>query len=227
MRLRNSSAASHSYPLGSQADTPARRAYPDAEGSKGLARHPQGNISKHMERASGQTSDSATTVDAGRPVVGWRYWYVFSEEPPTLRSVSHPRFLWEAGRPLRATCAFRHLAPDPHCNCGVYGARDLETLRERGLCLRPGILVAGEVSLWGRLCGLDKDYRAEHAYPKTLYVVTESVPRGQFESVATGLRAYGVPVGSISGDEAVGELSRAFIEFQAMSARSSDRSGAS
>ena len=79
-----------------------------------------------------------------------------------LRSVSQRRFLWPVERPLRAVCTGGgHPAPAGGCNCGIYGARDLETLRVHGLCLSPDPLVVGEVALWGRVISDERGHRAE------------------------------------------------------------------
>ncbi len=167
----------------------------------------------------------SVVADSNAPLVGWRYWYASERDPLRLRSVSHPRFAWEPGKALRATCVFRHAAPAQECNCGVYGAQDLDTLRERGLCLRPGILLCGEVNLWGKVIRRGADYRAEYAYPRTLHVVAETVSGRPLQAVMESLAAYEVPVGEMAGERAIGELSRTFISFQAMSGR--DRHSAS
>ncbi|MDP8992895.1 MAG: hypothetical protein M3N31_07595 [Actinomycetota bacterium] len=153
---------------------------------------------------------------ADDPVVGWRYWQL--AEGQRLRSVSHRRFEWPPGRPLRATCAAGgHPAPAERCNCGIYAALDLATLRERGMCLVPEALVVGEVALWGRVASDGDGHRGEYAYPKTVLLVDGTLPDGDRPAVMGDLAAYGVPVGSTSLDEAVGEVSAGVLAHQAMS----------
>ena len=150
-------------------------------------------------------------------VVGWRYWQL-STHGPVLRSVSHRRFEWAPGRPLRAWCtAGGHAAPAERCNCGIYAARDLDTLRGRGMCLAPGGLVVGEVALWGRVASHEDGYRGELAYPRWLALVEDTVPQGSRAEVLEALAAYGVPVGTMPLAKAVGEVSAAVLAHLTMS----------
>ncbi|MDQ3679070.1 MAG: hypothetical protein M3378_00690 [Actinomycetota bacterium] len=160
------------------------------------------------------------TRPAGDPLVGWRYWQI--SDGRRLQSVSLRRFVWQPGRPLRASCMTgRHPAPSEDCDCGIYAAPDLDTLRERGLCLFPGGLVVGEVSLWGRVLTADDGHRGEYASPRTLSLVEETVPGSSHLSTLDALSAYGLPVSTTSLREAVGELSGSVLAFQAMSLRTS------
>ena len=164
------------------------------------------------------------TRPAGDPLVGWRYWQL-APGGRRLQSVSLRRFVWEPGRPLRASCMTgRHPVPDEDCDCGIYAAPDLDTLREHGLCLSPGGLVVGEVSLWGTVLIGEDGYRGEYASPRTLSLVEETVPGSARLSTLDALAAYGVPVGTTSLQEAVGELSGAVLAFQAMSLGTDDTS---
>lgn len=157
---------------------------------------------------------------AGDPLVGWRYWQLVTGGE-RLRSVSLRRFLWEPGRPMRASCMTgRHRAPAEGCDCGIYAAPDLGTLRDHGLCLTPGGLVVGEVGLWGAVVtGAEGGYRGEYASPRSLCLVEETVPDERRASVLGALAAYEVPVETTTLDEAVGELSGAVLANQVMSLR--------
>ena len=155
------------------------------------------------------------TRPAGEPLVGWRYWLVVGGR---LGSVSLRRFLWEPDRPLRASCMTGgHAAPAEGCDCGIYAAPDLDSLRRHGLCLSPGGLVVGQVEVWGTVVTADDGFRGEYAYPKELLLVEESVTPEQRQRALAQLGAYGVPVGTTPLAEAVGELSGAVLAFQAMS----------
>ncbi|HET7487239.1 MAG TPA: hypothetical protein VFJ85_04875 [Acidimicrobiales bacterium] len=146
------------------------------------------------------------------PLEGWRYWQL---HPSTglLRSVTHRGVTWRAGQPMRAVCMNGgHEAPAPGCACGIHAAPTLERLREDSLCLRPGeALVVGQVALWGAVVRDDHGLRAERGYPRRLWVVAP--PGGGGDALA----AYGVPVGTMPPDEAVGEVAAAILAFQSMS----------
>lgn len=148
-------------------------------------------------------------------VTAWRYWHVTAAG--ILRSVSHSRFVWRPGQPLRAVCVTGgHDPPLAGCGCGIYGARDLATLRRRRMCLDPVPLVVGEVRLWGRVVADEGSYRGRFAYPRRLLLVDGT---GDEEmSVADDLEAYGVPVGTIPLAAAVDDVTARLIAFQEMSA---------
>ena len=96
---------------------------------------------------------------------------------------------------MRASCMTGgHQAPAEDCDCGIYAAADLEALRRHGLCLSPGGLVVGEVSLWGAVPTAEDGYRGQYALPRTLSLVEETVPPGSRSSVLEALAAYHVPV---------------------------------
>lgn len=148
--------------------------------------------------------------------MGWRYWLLVAGG--RLGSVSLRRFHWEPGQPFRASCMTGgHRAPAEDCDCGVYAALDLATLREHGLCLSPGGLLVGEVALWGNVIQSDEGCRGEYAYPRALSLMEETVPEGSRPAVLNALAAYQVPVGTTSLEDAVGELSGAVLAFQTMS----------
>jgi hypothetical protein len=154
-------------------------------------------------------------------VTGWRYWQVLPSG--LLRSVTQRRIDWRPGHSLRAGClGGGHPAPDPNCDCGIHGSRDLATLREHGLCLAPEALVVGTVSLWGRVIPEDYGYRAELAYPARILLVRELVPDDEERrALLERLSAYRVPTATIALAEAVAGVSEATLMFQAMAARAS------
>jgi len=157
---------------------------------------------------------------AGDPLIGWRYWQL-AAGGRRLRSVSLRRFLWEPGRPLRASCMTGgHRAPAADCDCGIYAAANLGSLRAHGLCLFPGGLVVGEVGLWGVVVAGDEGgYRGEYAMPRKLSLVEETVPEELWSSVLEALGAYEVAVSTTPLHEVVGELSAAVLANQAMALR--------
>lgn len=154
--------------------------------------------------------------DQADPLVAWRYWQLSSGL--LLRSVTQRRFEWPPGSVLHARClAFPHPAPAPGCNCGIYGSRDFESLREHGLCLAPAPLVVGEVHLWGRVIDDGGGCRAAHACPARLWIVSDTIGEEIRSSVDASLARYRVPVQTMTLDEAVAGASATMLRFQAMS----------
>jgi hypothetical protein len=153
-------------------------------------------------------------------VVGWRYWQLTPAR--RLRSVTQRRIEWVPGTIMRARClGAGHRAPDERCDCGVYGARDLESLREHGLCLAPEALVVGRVALWGRVIPDVAGWRAELARPAQLSVVRDLVAADELHAVVAALGAYGVPVDTIALADAVAGVSAAILANQAMAVATS------
>ncbi len=112
--------------------------------------------------------------DGIEPLVGWRYWRA---DEGWLCSLNKFK-TWPAGRPLRAQCTLgmdHGPLPGEQCGCGIYAAIDLPTLKE---LVQPDLespLVVGEVSLWGKVIPAELGFRAELAYPRRLWVVSDSV----------------------------------------------------
>lgn len=155
-------------------------------------------------------------------MVGWRYWQVATRSGH-LTSVTQKQVEWPPGHVVVARCAGAgHAAPDPSCECGIYGARDLDTLREHGLCLAPAILIVGTVALWGKVVDDVSGWRAEFGAPLELQVVDDLVPGLDAGVLAVDLAArYRVPATTIPLADAVAGPSATMLTFQAMSARAS------
>jgi hypothetical protein len=143
------------------------------------------------------------------PVIGWRLWEVQRRgEEPVLRSLVRRDCRWPAGSPLVAECPAsrlpgprdRHPAPGEACWCGVHAFKDqgeaLRTMCDIGPEL-DGPLVVGSVSLWGRVVDCEHGYRAERAYPATLWVPYLAGRRRRqlaVDRLLHGLLRYGRPV---------------------------------
>ncbi len=152
-------------------------------------------------------------------VVGWRYWQVRAGR---LRSVTQRHIEWKPGQVLSARCyGAGHRAPDEGCECGVYGARDLETLRQHGLCLAPEALAVGRVALWGRVVDDVSGWRTEFGLPLALAVVPDLVAGSELDAMIAALGAYGVPVDTMALADAVAGVSAVILANQAMAARAS------
>ncbi|MGI9021956.1 MAG: hypothetical protein ACR2HV_01745 [Acidimicrobiales bacterium] len=150
-------------------------------------------------------------------VVGWRYWQVRAGR---LRSVTQRDTEWKPGRVLSARCmGAGHRAPDPGCDCGFYGARDIDRLRQHGLCLAPEALAIGRVALWGRVLDDDAGWRGEFGRPVSVAVVPELVGEAELATMVGALGAYGVPVDTMALADAVAGVSADILANQAMAAR--------
>jgi hypothetical protein len=117
------------------------------------------------------------------PVVGYRVW---QWNAAGLNSLNGE--LWCAGRPLEAACRAAvpgifvgyaravhsaHELPHSDCTCGVYAAKSIEHLRQFGY---EGRGVHGEVYLWGNVVEHKRGWRAQFAYPKSLFLPPEAIP---------------------------------------------------
>jgi len=117
------------------------------------------------------------------PVVGYRVW---QWDATGLRSLNGEK--WSAHQPLSAVCradacssisglskATHNLAELPcfKCTCGVYAAKTIEHLRQ---CGYRKFGVHGEVYLWGKVVEHERGWRAQFAYPKTLFLAADVIP---------------------------------------------------
>jgi hypothetical protein len=130
--------------------------------------------------------------DLAGPILGWRVWRIAVDGE--LVSAYTPAG-WPARAPIAARCyehPGEHDAPDEQCVCGVYACDDASAALF--YAHRSGSAVVGRAKLWGRVVEHDAGWRAEHAYPESIYV-----PREHFEEAADDVaahlaRRYGVPV---------------------------------
>jgi hypothetical protein len=153
----------------------------------------------------------AEAPDFAEPLEAWRVWRVLRTDGRlTLASVVHST-PWPVGRELTAEClrsprlwsrlrhTTSHSAPEPLCDCGIYGT----TLERAGEYLgidvparRRGVRVLGVVSLWGSVVDCERGYRASRAYPTRIYVPADAASgsaRGA-DDVARDLTRYRVPI---------------------------------
>lgn len=124
-----------------------------------------------------------TIPDYISPVVGYRVWQWNDNGLKSLNGEP-----WLPGRPLAAGC--RAAAPGqifgpaevvqaaqepPHskCTCGVYAAKNLQHLRQFGY---EGRGIHGEVYLWGTVVEHRLGWRAQFAYPKSLFLPPDAIP---------------------------------------------------
>lgn len=117
------------------------------------------------------------------PVVGFRVW---QWDATGLRSLNGEK--WVAHQPLSAVCradaigSIAGLSKATHtpaelpyfkCTCGVYAARTMEHLNQ---CGYQKFGVHGEVYLWGKVVEHERGWRAQFAYPKTLFLAADKIP---------------------------------------------------
>jgi transcriptional regulator with XRE-family HTH domain len=144
------------------------------------------------------TEESPLPVDlSAEPLVGWRCWFVLPHEL-LLRPIYKRGLVWKPREPLQAVCPDDlHEVPADGCKCGVWTVCHPMLLDEigwttappKGIDKLPGVMVVGEVSLWGNIVQHERGWRASFAYPRHLYVFTDD------PMIAETLRErYGVPV---------------------------------
>jgi transcriptional regulator with XRE-family HTH domain len=142
--------------------------------------------------------EGSLPIDVGdEPLIGWRCWHVLPHEG-LLRPIYKRGLVWKPRQALEALCPEEpHEVPAENCRCGVWTVCHPMLLDEvgwttappKGIGKLPGIMVVGEVSLWGKIIQHERGWRASCAYPRHLYVFTDD------PLIAETLRErYGVPV---------------------------------
>lgn len=119
------------------------------------------------------------------PIIGWRVWDAYADDG-LLRSVFQTD-IWPPGVRFDARCRRQGMiylagrecaeAPRTACCCGIYAVSDSENLeafprytKEWSGQRRVAFEIVGTVSLWGRVIQHEDGYRAQHAYPYSLWV---------------------------------------------------------
>lgn len=135
-----------------------------------------------------ELQDLGTAIE---PIVALRSYYVDLDTFMEPRLCSFNGTPWPPRRPLYAHCGcdafINHEVPFEDCQCGIYAWRQELTGSVSGN-------LYGEVYLWGDVLICDQGgYRAEIAYPKSLFIA--STPTRSTERIRVGLaEAYGIPV---------------------------------
>lgn len=131
------------------------------------------------------------------PILAWRCWFTLPTEG-LLRPIYKRGLAWKPQETQEALCADEvHAAPDDACRCGIYSVCHPMLLQEvhwdhappKGVKPLPGIVVVGQVALWGKVIQHERGWRAQYAYPKQLYAFTDDA------TLAGSLRdRYQIPV---------------------------------
>jgi hypothetical protein len=132
------------------------------------------------------------------PIVGHRVW---RWDAAGLRSLNGKP--WSPRQPLAAKCGAgkadaAHEVPQTDCTCGVYAAKNLEHLRQLGY---EGCGIRGEVHLWGTVVEHELGWRAQFAYPKTLFLTPNLIPSDtkEMEARLRALAAYDIDILMVGG----------------------------
>jgi hypothetical protein len=132
------------------------------------------------------------------PIVGHRVW---RWDAAGLRSLNGKP--WSPRQPLAAKCGAgkadaAHEVPQTDCTCGVYAAKNLEHLRQLGY---EGSGIRGEVHLWGTVVEHELGWRAQFAYPKTLFLTPNLIPSDtkEMEARLGALAAYDIDIFMVGG----------------------------
>jgi hypothetical protein len=146
------------------------------------------------------------------PIVGYRVW---QWDAAGLKSLNGEP--WLPQRRLAATCRASsfgtfvgradpvrdaHDAPQSACTCGVYAAKSLDHLRRAGYD-RYGI--HGEVLLWGNVVEHEHGFRAQFAYPKSLFLPPGTLPftLSAIQSRLQALTLYGSDIFVLGNGETI------------------------
>jgi transcriptional regulator with XRE-family HTH domain len=151
-----------------------------------------------MTRAAQKPIETRT-----EPVIGWRCWFTLPEEA-LLRPIFMRGIVWTPREALEARCPEQlHQPPADGCRCGVWAVCHPKLLDEVNWIVNPpqdreplpGVVVVGQVALWGQVTEHERGWRASRAYPTHLYAFTKD------DALARALRErYLVPVAC--GEEA-------------------------
>jgi hypothetical protein len=107
--------------------------------------------------------------DSIEPLVGRRCWGLAETADGIFICSGHSATIWPGDQPVEAACTRAHTSPGKSCSCGIYALAETEPWPYYSF-EGPGYAVWGEVLLWGVVIKGDKGYRAQFAYPKTLYL---------------------------------------------------------
>jgi hypothetical protein len=147
------------------------------------------------------------------PIIGYRVW---KWEKTGLKSLCGER--WKPSQLLAARCRASvivgpiagraeavhdaHEPPQTNCTCGVYASKSLEQLLRTGYA-KCGI--HGEVYLWGTVVEHKLGWRAQFAYPKTLFLRSDLIPSDtkEMESRLEALAAYSTDIFIVGGGESI------------------------
>ncbi len=143
---------------------------------------PYGDETLDVTKLVGLTDQDFRAPDLIGTVEGWRAWVVQAEAPafgvaPRLESATY-NYYWAPRQKARAHCEKCGAdVPGESCSCGFYSAKTLEHLRTMGYHTYDpaygSICVVGRLANWGKVIEGTQGWRAEYAYPVTLYVPFE------------------------------------------------------
>lgn len=124
-------------------------------------------------------------------LTAWRAWAIVNEGGWRLKALGM-NGVWEPKKVMEAECqkssshlslssAFapktsngKHPAPSFNCSCGIWSFKELNDL-VAAIGNTYEIKVLGQVSLWGRVIETENGFRAEKAYPKELWLMSEDL----------------------------------------------------
>jgi len=143
------------------------------------------------------------------PIVGYRVW---TWGTTGLKSLCGER--WKPSQSLAARCKASTIVgradvvhdvrdiPQANCTCGVYAVKALDHFRSAGY-ERFGI--HGEVYLWGAVVEHELGWRAQFAYPKTLFLPSDLIPYDtkKMELRLEALAAYSTDIFIVGGGQKI------------------------
>jgi hypothetical protein len=131
------------------------------------------------------------------PITAWRCWFVLPNEL-LLRPIYKRGLAWKPRQAMEAVCPDQvHRVPAEACKCGIWAVCHSMLLNEvhwaatpqNGVEPIPGIVVVGQIAMWGNVIQHERGWRSSYAYPTHLYAFTDDA------MISESLRErYGVPV---------------------------------
>jgi hypothetical protein len=113
--------------------------------------------------------DGFLVPDVAGAIVGRRCWGL-AQTRSGIRLVSRGDVIWPTESALEAACEFHtHTPPAERCTGGIYALSSSETFPYYGYD-GATYAVFGEVFLWGEVVRGTKGYRAQFAFPKSLFM---------------------------------------------------------
>lgn len=146
-------------------------------------------FNRRKNQSTLQTTEAKVDVST-EPIVAWRAWSF--RKDGLLRPLCWDADTWQPRKPAAAW----HMGRDGKCDikecfsCGLWAMRSRNKLDSMTGAYYRKTECFGEVYLWGTVIECTDGYRAEYAYPKSLYV------RGNVDvlTVMALEENYGVPV---------------------------------
>lgn len=139
----------------------------------------------HSKSGRGIEKEMLERVEEGirlSPVVGFREWGVKYIKGEFYLASYNNGLVWPYHKEFQAVCLDHFYSQQPHNSipfyrgvCGIYALKERTSLHVgMPCCTERMIFIGGSVDLWGKIIEHKNGYRAQYAYPNTLFRVNDS-----------------------------------------------------